>query len=102
MGWKNTFSLCTLALPGFLWFLIFAYIPMFGSVIAFKDFDYKKGIFGSQWCGLDNFKYLFCSNDAVRILRNTICYNLVFIVIGIVISLKCGTFAGSRAHQKKA
>lgn len=87
VGWCNTISLCVLALPAFLWFLIFAYIPMFGSIIAFKNFDFRLGIFGSPWCGLDNFKYLFFSNDAVRILRNTVCYNALFIVVGMVTAL---------------
>lgn len=75
-------QLMLLSLPGFLWFLIFSYIPMFGLVMAFKRFDYSLGILKSPWCGFDNFIYLFASNDIFRILRNTVLYNIAFIVIG--------------------
>ena len=65
----------------------FCYIPMFGIIIAFKDFDYAKGIFGSEWCGIDNFLYIFKSNDIYRILRNTILYNATFIIVGAVAAI---------------
>ena len=84
---KKNGGLTLLALPGIIWFLIFSYMPMFGIIIAFKKFNYKKGIFGSDWVGLKNFEYLFRSNDAFRILRNTILYNAAFIVIGTVCSI---------------
>lgn len=77
----NTFSLTLLAAPALLWFLIFAYLPMGGSLIAFKDYKPKLGIFESEWIGLDNFKYLFSSNDASRILGNTLFYNFVSIFL---------------------
>lgn len=76
-----------LSLPVVIWFIIFSYIPMFGVLIAFKDFKFTKGIFGSPWNGLDNFMYLFTSNDAFRILRNTVCYNLMFMVVGTVCAI---------------
>lgn len=81
---KWSWGLTILALPAFVWFLIFSYIPMFGLVIAFKKFDYRLGIFGSKWNGLDNFKYLFGTNDAIRIVRNTIAYNIAFIIVGTI------------------
>lgn len=84
---KSTAELGILALPAVVWFIIFAYIPMFGIIIAFKDFEYAKGIFGSAWNGLENFKYLFATNDAFRILRNTILYNIAFIVLGTIIPI---------------
>ena len=62
--WKSTAELGILALPAIVWFIVFAYIPMFGIVIAFKDFEPLKGIFGSEWNGFENFKYLFATNDA--------------------------------------
>ena len=84
---KSTAELGILALPAVVWFIIFAYIPMFGVIIAFKDFEYAKGIFGSSWNGFENFKYLFATNDAFRILRNTILYNIAFIVLGTIIPI---------------
>lgn len=84
---KSTAELGVLAMPAVIWFIVFAYIPMFGIIIAFKDFDYAKGIFGSAWNGFENFKYLFVTNDAYRILRNTILYNIAFIVLGTVIPI---------------
>lgn len=71
-----------LTLPMVVFLFIFHYIPMFGIVIAFKKFNYTKGIFGSEWVGFDNFKLLFNSPDAWRITRNTLSYNAVFIVLG--------------------
>ena len=58
-----------------------------GTFIAFKKFSYAKGIWGSPWCGLDNFKFLFLTDDAWVITRNTLLYNLAFIVIGTVVSV---------------
>ncbi len=85
--WRTTAELGILAVPAVVWFILFAYIPMFGVIIAFKDFEYAKGIFGSSWNGFENFKYLFATNDAFRILRNTILYNLAFIVTGTVVPI---------------
>lgn len=87
LEWRSTISLSFLTLPAIVWFIIFCYIPMFGIIIAFKDFDYARGIFGSDWCGFKNFEYLFKSNDAIRILRNTILYNAAFIVVGTVAAI---------------
>ena len=92
LAWKNTRQLCLLALPGIIWFIVFAYIPMFGSIIAFKDFDYAKGMWLSDWNGLENFKYLFSTDDAMRIFRNTILYNAVFIVLGTTVSVMTAIF----------
>lgn len=92
LAWRNTRQLLVLAIPGILWFVIFAYIPMFGSIIAFKDFDYAKGIWLSDWNGLENFKYLFSTDDAMRIFRNTVLYNAVFIIFGTAISVMTAVF----------
>jgi putative aldouronate transport system permease protein len=56
-------------------------------LLAFKKLDVRKGIFGSPWCGLDNFKFLFSSSTAFTIIRNTICYNVVFIILGTIIAV---------------
>lgn len=82
-------ELLALTLPGTIWFLIFSYLPMLGVVIAFKDWKiyggFVESLIKSKWIGLDNFKFLFQSSDAWLITKNTILYNLVFIVLGIVI-----------------
>ena len=84
---KMTLALFSMMLPGFIYLLINNYIPMAGLTIAFKRFDYSKGIWGSEWCGFDNFTYLFKTQDAVNIIRNTIGYNLVFIILGNVLAV---------------
>ncbi|MDR3174635.1 MAG: ABC transporter permease subunit [Treponema sp.] len=73
--------LLVMALPGLLYLLINNYLPMAGLVIAFKNFNYAKGIFGSDWAGFMNFEFLFKTKDAFIITRNTILYNLGFITI---------------------
>lgn len=75
---KNKVYLLML-LPGVIWFIMFAYIPLFGISVAFKDFDYAKGIFYSDWIGLKNFEFLFKAKDAYVIIRNTLLYNVVWI-----------------------
>lgn len=86
---KKNLSLSLLALPGLAWFIIFCYMPMGGAVIAFQNYKPKRGIFGSDWVGLDNFKYLFSSNDAARILGNTLLYNFVsiFLVAAVAVMI---------------
>lgn len=73
-----------IALPGLLYLLINNYLPMFGLVIAFKRYNFQKGIWGSDWIGLKNFDFLFRTNDAFIIFRNTILYNLAFILLGML------------------
>ena len=63
--------------------VVFCYIPMVGIIIAFKDYRYDKGIFGSPWVGFKNFKFFFESNEFFRITWNTLSMNLIFIVVGI-------------------
>ncbi|MBB6623219.1 ABC transporter permease [Clostridium gasigenes] len=86
---KENRELLLLTVPGALWFLIFAYLPMFGVIVAFKDWKINGGfmqsLITSKWVGLDNFKFLFQSSDAWLITRNTVAYNLVFIVLGLAI-----------------
>lgn len=76
-----------LCLPAIIYFILFAYWPMFGAVLAFKDYNYAKGIFGSDWVGFDNFKFFFLSQDAWRITRNTLGYAVVFLVTNTVASM---------------
>lgn len=81
-----------MVLPGAIWFLIFKYIPMAGVVVAFKDFRiHPKGFIASfinsDWIGFENFKFLFSTNDAYIITRNTLGYNIFWIILGLVISV---------------
>lgn len=64
--------------------LIFSYLPMFGVIIAFKDYRFDKGIFGSEWVGFKNFEFLIKSNDFARITRNTLCLNFMFIIVNLI------------------
>ena len=83
-------SLHFMLVPGFLYLLINNYIPMIGIFIAFKKVDYSKGIFKSDWVGLKNFKVLFSTQDAWIITRNTLLYNIAFIVLGLLTGLIVG------------
>lgn len=85
-GTARSGPLLLIALPGILYLIINNYIPMFGVFLAFKDYNFAKGIFGSDWCGLKNFKYLF-SQDAFTITRNTILYNVAFIILGTAMAI---------------
>ncbi|MBB6732960.1 sugar ABC transporter permease [Cohnella sp. CBP 2801] len=80
-------ELLVLALPGILFKLVIAYVPMVGLILAFKNFRYDQGLFGSKWVGLDNFEFLFKAQDAFRIIRNTLLYNFTYIVTGTVAAL---------------
>ncbi|UVJ41308.1 sugar ABC transporter permease [Arthrobacter sp. CJ23] len=71
--------LLLLAAPGIAWFVVFAYAPMAGLIVAFKNFDVSKGIFNSPWSGLDNFKYFIESGDAPAIVLNTLVLNVLFL-----------------------
>ncbi|MBY0160688.1 sugar ABC transporter permease [Cytobacillus firmus] len=74
-------------LPGLIYLIINNYLPLFGLSIAFKDVDYSKGIWNSDWIGFENFEYLFKTQDAWLITRNTILYNAVFIILGLIVSI---------------
>lgn len=78
------FPLILMALPGTILVFIFAYMPMPGLVIAFQNFKARRGWFGSPWVGFENFKFLFGTDIAVRITRNTVLLNLLFIVTGLI------------------
>lgn len=74
-------------LPGALYLLINNYIPMAGVFIAFKDIDFSVGIFKSNWVGFKNFEFLFKTSDAWIITRNTILYNIAFIIVGTIMGV---------------
>lgn len=74
-------------IPGIVYLIINNYLPMFGVVIAFKNINFTKGIWGSDWIGFKNFEYLFKTADAFLITRNTLLYNAVFIIINLVVAV---------------
>lgn len=74
--------LILMILPAILYFGVFSYLPMFGAILAFKEYDYSLGILKSPWIGLKNFEFFFKSGQAFRVTRNTVLYNLAFIFLG--------------------
>ena len=99
---KSNIEFLLMVLPGTLMALIFSYIPMFGICIAFKSIDYAKGIFGSPWVGLKNFRFLFQNPDVYIILRNTIGYNLIFIVVGVVVPVTIAIMLNQITNKRGA
>ena len=95
-------ELSLLAAPCTIWYLLFAFLPMFGIIIAFKDFkingNFINSILTSKWVGFENFTFLFTSNDAWIVLRNTLGYNVVFIILGIVVPV---ALMVSQLHGKR-
>lgn len=90
--WKNVLPIYAMMLPGLIYLLINNYAPMFGLVIAFKKINWSKGILGSDWVGFSNFEYLFASSEAWTMTRNTIGYNLLFILVGTSVAIMVAIF----------
>lgn len=84
---KRYWPLYVMLVPGMIYLIINNYLPMAGLVIAFKKVNYATGIFNSPWVGFDNFTFLFTTGDAFIMFRNTILYNLMFIVLGNIFGL---------------
>lgn len=83
--WRNQLPLHFMLIPGLIAILVFSYIPMFGVAIAFQDFIPAKGVFGSDWIGLDNFRYMLDLPDFYQIIWNTIFIASMKIVAGLVV-----------------
>ena len=97
---RDDSELFLLSLPTLIWFLVFSYLPMFGIIIAFKNYKLQPGGHGfiynllhSDWAGFGNFKYFFTSNSFTMLLRNTILYNIAFIIISASVAV------GSKVYQ---
>lgn len=91
---KKTLLLLSMVAPGAIWFILLRYLPMFGIVIAFKDYKiYTKApslvnnIIHSDWVGFKNFKFLFATTDSLLMIRNTVGYNALWIVLGLVFAV---------------
>lgn len=84
---KENLSLFLMTVPGIIFLVLFNYLPMYGVVIAFKNYIPRKGIWGSPWVGFENFEFFFTSQDAVRTIRNTVLYSLDFLVVDLVVGV---------------
>lgn len=95
-GWfskaKKTLMLLTMVAPGAIWLLLLRYLPMGGIILAFKNYKiypkdptFLNNLIHSKWVGLDNFKFLFTTGDSWVMIRNTLAYNIVFIILGVII-----------------
>ena len=87
---RKNIPLILMSAPAVILLIMFKYVPMFGTVLAFKNYTYRDGIWGSAWAGLTNFKYIFSSKEILVTLRNTVCYHLVFDTL----SWLCGIMLG--------
>ena len=91
---KKTLLLLTMVAPGVIWLFLLRYLPLFGIAIAFKDYKiYTKdpslinNVMHSKWVGLKNFDFLFTTSDSLKMIKNTIGYNALWIVLGLIISV---------------
>lgn len=84
---RQYIPLYIMMLPGLAYLFINNYIPMAGIVVAFKKYNVNDGIFGSPWSGMANFEYLFSTNDAQIIIRNTLLYNVAFIIVNNIVGI---------------
>ncbi|WP_179090137.1 ABC transporter permease subunit [Paenibacillus sp. FSL H8-0548] len=103
---KNT-AMLIMVLPATVWFIFFSYLPMAGMIIAFKEYRYSRdgflaSIIESKWVGLQNFKFLFSTNDAYIITRNTVLYNIFFIVLGLVIAVAMAIMLAEITNKRLA
>lgn len=104
---RDDTELTLLALPTTVWYFLFCYLPMFGIILAFKDYRIMPGkgfltsLLHSKWVGFENFKFYFSLPDFDKILRNTVLYNVVFIVLDIVLPVGLAMIIGN-IYSKKA
>ena len=86
---KSQWPFWVLVMPGVLLLFAFVYMPMFGIVLAFKNFHIDRGIWGSQWVGFENFKFFFQNEYAWRATRNTVFLNALFISSAHLFAIFC-------------
>ena len=84
---KHNRFLLFMLLPGVIFFIVFAYLPMIGIVIAFQDFSAAKGILGSKFVGMENFRFFLGSNDSFRVTFNTLFLNALFLLSNMFFSI---------------
>lgn len=94
-------------LPATIWFLLFKYLPMIGLVISFKEYRVSRdgfwaSIINSEWVGFQNFKFLFSTDDAYIITRNTVLYNFAFIILGLVFAVAMAIILSEISNKRMA
>lgn len=99
---RKTIPLLLMMLPGLVYLFCNNYLPMFGILIAFKKVNFSIGILQSPWVGFQNFEFLFKTKDAWTMIRNTVCYNVVFISLGLVISVAIAILMAEISSRKIA
>ena len=105
---RDDTELGLLGLPTFIWYVLFSYLPMFGLIIAFKKYQifprqsFLANLFMSDWVGFDNFKFFINNNTFGMLLRNTLLYNLVFIVLNIVIPVALAMMINELYSKRKS
>lgn len=108
---RDDLQLFFLSLPTVLWYILFCYLPMFGLIIAFKRYQVAPGkgflyslLFNSKWSGLENFRFLFANNreTTLNMFRNTIGYNMVFIVLDIVVPVSLAVMISNLRSRRLA
>lgn len=112
-GWKRQAAYLTMVLPGVLFLLAFCYLPMPGIILAFKNYkmsrpgagDFFQNVFlnsliKSPWNGLNNFTYLL--KDAPMLIRNTVGYNLLFMVVGVFLQVGLAVIINEMRNRKTA
>jgi putative aldouronate transport system permease protein len=96
---KNT-TLILMCLPAILFFFIFSYLPMPGAYISFVRFNYKSGIFKSPFVGFENFKFLILSGQLWQLAKNTVLYNVAFILLGNIVQIFVAILFNEIASKK--
>lgn len=93
-------ALLLMVLPVVAYLVLFSYVPMGGAVIAFKSYNFNQGIFGSPWCGLNNFRFFFLSGKAWQVTKNTVLYNAAFIVVQNALEIMAAIFLSEIAGRR--
>ena len=108
---KKTLVLLTMVAPAAIWLLLLRYLPMGGVILAFKNYkinprnpSFISNLLSSKWVGFKNFEFLFKTNDAWIMFRNTLAYNIVFIILGVIIPVAFAIMMNefTRKYVKKA
>ncbi|MDR3248284.1 MAG: ABC transporter permease subunit [Treponema sp.] len=100
---KDDTQFSLLALPTTVWYILFCYLPMFGVIISFKDYrisgGFLKSLLSSKWVGLRNFQFLFTNADIWMIIRNTLLYNVVILVVGTLLTITLALVVSELYHK---
>lgn len=105
---RDDSELALLGLPTFVWYILFCYLPMFGLIVAFKNYKVTPGqgfiysLLKSDWVGFKNFKFFLESNAFGMLLRNTLLYNLAFIILGVIVPVSLAIMISMIYSKRKS